>query len=113
MRKVANAHAFVRRSASITLPGVCTKGDHATSDKIAEELGRAHNVFRLLERDRIKRHVDGRLGVGVDNCRGVENDAKVDKKIANEEDIARSHHGTKTSDSALESDTERCICENQ
>ena len=49
-----------------------------TSHQIAKKLSSTQNVLRLLERNRVESHVNGRLRIGPNNTGGTENDAKVD-----------------------------------
>ena len=70
-------------------------GDARLGDEVAQKLGGAQNMLGVLEGDGIERHGDRRLGVRADERRRLENNTKVQEKVAKEEEVARRQHAAK------------------
>ena len=87
--------------------------DDVARNEVAQKLGSAENVFRLLECHWIVSHTDGGLGVGVDDACNSDEDVEIREKLAHKNDVTSGQMAPKNSASALLRVTERCIFENQ
>src|SRR6056297_244219 len=69
--------------------------ENTFGDEIAQKRASTHNVLSLLESNRVKRHIDGGLGVRVDPRRTRWSNAKIDKNFTDEDNFFGGEHGTK------------------
>lgn len=91
------------------MPGLCLRqyiSDHPITgqvpqlshfllDEVAQEGSGSHNVFSLLERNRVDRHIDCRFRIRVDYRRAARTDVQVNEQVTKEDHVSSREHSAK------------------